>query len=46
MNDLVITVWDVFSVRPETVSTTLGYGLLLLLKCPEVTGMTTDDRQD
>ena len=46
MDNLITTVWDVFSAGTETTSLTLGYGLLLLLKHPEVTGRITDDGQD
>lgn len=36
------TVTDMFGTGTETVSTTLSYGLLLLLKHVDVTGMTID----
>ena len=46
MDNLITTVWDVFSAGTETTSLTLRYGLLLLLKHPEVTGRITDNGQD
>ena len=46
MDNLITTVWDVFTAGIETTSVTLRYGLLLLLKHPEVTGSITDDGQD
>lgn len=46
MDNLVATIWDMFSAGTETTSTTMRYGLLLLLKHPEISGMITDDGQD
>ena len=46
MDNLIITIWDLFSAVKETTSTTLRYGLLLLMKHPEVAGKVTDDGQD
>ena len=46
MDNLITTLWDVLTAGIETTSLTLRYGLLLLLKHPEVTGSITDDGQD
>jgi cytochrome P450 len=45
MENLIITIWDMFSAGIDTTSTTMRYGLLLLLKHPEISGMITDDGQ-
>ena len=46
MDNLITTLWDVLTAGIETTNITLRYGLLLLLKYPEVTGNITDDGQD
>ena len=46
MDNLITTLWDVLTAGIETTSLTLRYGLLLLLKHPEVTGSITDYGQD
>ena len=46
MDNLITTVWDVLTAGIETTSISLKYGLLLLLKHPEVTGSITDYGQD
>ena len=46
MDNLITTLWDVLTAGIETTSISLKYGLLLLLKHPEVTGSITDYGQD
>nr|CDO19453.1 Cytochrome-P450-2C21 [Canis lupus familiaris] len=43
MDNLIITIWDVFSAGTETTSTTLRYGLLVLLKHPDVTAKVQEE---
>ncbi|XP_045641026.1 LOW QUALITY PROTEIN: cytochrome P450 2C21-like [Ursus americanus] len=43
MDNLVVTIWDVFSAGTETTSTTLRYAVLMLLKYPEVTAKVQEE---
>uniref|UniRef100_A0A452SPH3 Uncharacterized protein n=1 Tax=Ursus americanus TaxID=9643 RepID=A0A452SPH3_URSAM len=43
MDNLVVTIWDVFSAGTETTSTTLRYAVLMLLKYPEVTAKAQEE---
>ncbi|XP_076419143.1 cytochrome P450 2C70-like [Peromyscus maniculatus bairdii] len=43
MENLAITIFDLFSAGTETMSTTMNYGLLLLLKYPEVTAKIQEE---
>nr|XP_031538700.1 cytochrome P450 2C31-like [Vicugna pacos] len=43
MDSLITTIWDVFTAGTETTSMTLRYGLLLLLKHPEVTAKVQEE---
>lgn len=39
MHHLVITIWDVFDAGTQTTSSTMQFGLLLLMKHPEIAGL-------
>ncbi|DAA14858.1 TPA: cytochrome P450, family 2, subfamily C, polypeptide 19-like isoform 1 [Bos taurus] len=43
MDNLITTIWDVLTAGIETTSLTLRYGLLLLLKHPEVTAKVQEE---
>ncbi|KAG3264438.1 cytochrome P450 2C21-like, transcript variant X2 [Ictidomys tridecemlineatus] len=43
MDNLIVTTWDLFSAGTETTSTTMKYGLLLLLKHPEVSAKVQEE---
>ncbi|XP_027786027.2 cytochrome P450 2C21-like isoform X2 [Marmota flaviventris] len=43
MDNLIITIWDLFTAGTETTSTTMKYGLLLLLKHPEVSAKVQEE---
>ncbi|XP_049620347.1 cytochrome P450 2C21-like [Suncus etruscus] len=43
MTNLIMTIWDVFVAGTETMTTTLTYGLLLMLKYPEFTAKAQEE---
>uniref|UniRef100_A0A8C0ZMH9 Uncharacterized protein n=1 Tax=Castor canadensis TaxID=51338 RepID=A0A8C0ZMH9_CASCN len=43
MENLIITIWDMFSAGIDTTSTTMRYGLLLLLKHPEISARIQEE---
>uniref|UniRef100_U3KPP4 unspecific monooxygenase n=1 Tax=Oryctolagus cuniculus TaxID=9986 RepID=U3KPP4_RABIT len=43
MHHLVVTIWDVFDAGTQTTSTTMKFGLLLLMKHPEITAKVREE---
>nr|AIM58855.1 cytochrome P450 2C76 [Callithrix jacchus] len=43
MDNLVATIWDMFNAGTESTSTTMRYGLLLLLKHPEISAKVQEE---
>ncbi|XP_069913655.1 cytochrome P450 2C30-like [Oryctolagus cuniculus] len=43
MHHLVITIWDVFDAGTQTTSTTMQFGLLLLMKHPEIAAKVREE---